>query len=87
MLDRILPAGEAEWLYNFFFSGHYPLALQLGVANGLCIIAIVLLRATSSYARDQFLHERVLRIFSWLIIFANFFLIFNKDYRFIGGLA
>jgi len=28
-----------------------------------------------------------MRSFAWLIIFANFFLILNKDYRFIIGLA
>ena len=87
MLDQILPSGEAEWLYNFFFTGHYPVALQLGIANALAIIAIILLRASPAYKRDPRLRERVIRVFSWLIICANFFLIFNKDHHIISVLS
>jgi hypothetical protein len=87
MLDQILPSGEAEWLYNFFFTGDYPIALQLGVANALCVIAIVLLRASPAYKRDPRLRERIIRLFSWLIISANFFLIFNKDHHIISMLS
>jgi hypothetical protein len=87
MLDQILPPGEAEWLYNFFFTGEYPIALQLGVANALCVIAIVLLRASRAYKRDPRLRERIIRVFSWLVICANFFLIFNKDLHIISALS
>jgi hypothetical protein len=87
MLDQILPSGEAEWLYNFFFTGDYPIALQLGVANALCVIAIVLLRASPAYKRDPRLRELIIRLFSWLIISANFFLIFNKDHHIISMLS
>jgi hypothetical protein len=86
MFEKYISSAEAAWLYAFFFSGDYPLALQLGIINGLCVIAIVLMRARRSKT-DQVVKQGFMRSFAWLIIFANFFLILNKDYRFIIGLA
>ena len=86
MFEKVISSAEAAWLHAFFFGGDYPLALQLGVINGLCVIAIVLMRARRSKT-DQVVRQGFMRSFAWLIIFANFFLILNKDYRFIIGLA
>jgi hypothetical protein len=72
--------------YAFFFGGDYPLALQLGIINGLCVISIVLMR-TQRNKTDHVVKQGFMRSFAWIIIFANFFLILNKDYRFIASLA
>ncbi|MEO1161847.1 MAG: hypothetical protein AAFW74_15605 [Pseudomonadota bacterium] len=68
----------------FFFGGSYPLALQLGIINALCVIAIVLMRALPVEAAHD---PRFTRIFAWLIIAANVLLVLNKDHRFVGFLA
>ena len=81
MLQTVLSSNELKWLNVFFFEGDYPLALQLGIANALCVIAIVLMRASKldHTAADLGLS----RLLSWLVIAANLFLILNKDHRFI----
>jgi hypothetical protein len=86
MLKYFIPAHEADWLYAFFFRGDYPLALQLGIINGLCVIAVVLMRSHRSNT-DMAVQTGLSRSFTWLIIFANFFLILNKDHGFIRQLA
>jgi hypothetical protein len=85
MFKALFSDGDLGWMYPFFFEGSYPLALQLGVANALCVIAIVLMRATHS--KRQLQETGLSRVFTWLIIAANFFLILNKDHRFIDLLA
>ena len=87
MLDLFLPPSDADWLFNFFFAGDYPLAVQLAVLNGLCMVVALAMRAQKSYKRAPELQTRSLRMFSWLAICANFMLILNKDYRFIQVLA
>lgn len=87
MLDRILPPSDVDWLYNLFFAGDYPLALQLAVLNTLCMAVALAIRAQKSYKRAPELQARSLRMFTWLAICANFMLILNKDYRFIQVLA
>jgi hypothetical protein len=84
MLDSFLSDGDQVFLHQFFFSGTYPLALQLGIVNGLSVIAIVLLRSAQYRSPETGLQFS--RRFSWLVVFANFFLIFNKDHRFIDFL-
>ena len=84
MLNTLFSDGNMNWMYAFFFEGHYPLALQLGIINALCVIAIVLLRALPvETAQDP----RFLRVFTWLIIAANVLLVLNKDHHFVGFLA
>ena len=84
MFKTLFSDGNSNWLYAFFFEGAYPLALQLGIINALCVIAIVLLRAYPGHAAQS---PRFSRIFSGLIITANVFLVLNKDHRFVGFLA
>ncbi len=86
MLKYIMSDHEAAWLHAFFFKGDYPLALQLGIINGLCVIAVVLMRSHRSNT-DRAIQTGLSRGFTWLIIFANFFLILNKDHGFIRQLA
>jgi hypothetical protein len=85
MFNALFSNGDLDWMYPFFFEGNYPLALQLGIANGLCIIAIVLMRFSGKKRTAN--EVGFSRIFAWLVIAANFFLILNKDHRFIGVLA
>lgn len=86
MLKYVMTDAEAAWLHAFFFRGDYPLALQLGIMNALCVIAIVLMRSQRSKT-DAAVRTGFMRSFAWLIIAANFFLILNKDHRFISLLS
>jgi len=85
MFNVLFSNGDLEWMYPLFFDGDYPLALQLGVANALCVIAIVLMRSTKLKRTVE--DVGFSRVFVWFVIAANFFLLLNKDYRFISVLA
>jgi hypothetical protein len=85
MFNALFSDGDLNWMYPFFFEGHYPLALQLAVANTLCIIAIVLMHSTKLKRTAEGVGFS--QVFTWLVIAANFFLLLNKDYRFISVLA
>jgi phage gp29-like protein len=50
------------------------------------VIAVVLMRSHRSNT-DMAVQTGLSRSFTWLIIFANFFLILNKDHGFIRQLA
>jgi heme/copper-type cytochrome/quinol oxidase subunit 1 len=76
-----------DWLYNLFFAGDYPLALQLAVLNTVCMVVALAMRSQKSYKRAPEMQARSLKLFAWLAICANFMLILNKDYRFIQVLA
>ncbi len=84
MFNTLFSDGNLNWMYSFFFSGYYPLALQLGVINALCVIAIILLRALPVEAAQD---PRFSRGFAWMIIAANVLLVLNKDHHFVGFLA
>ncbi len=84
MLNTLFSDGSSHWMHVFFFGGHYPLALQLGVINALSVIAIVLMRALPA---DTVRDPRFSRLFGWLIVAANVLLVLNKDHRFVGFLA
>ncbi|MEO9877682.1 MAG: hypothetical protein ABJM26_01260 [Anderseniella sp.] len=71
-------------MHAFFFGGNYPLALQLGVINALCVIAVILMRSLPVEAAQD---PRSTRIFGWLIVAANVLLVLNKDHHFVGFLA
>lgn len=84
MLKTLFSTRDLDWMYAFFFEGAYPLALQLGIINALCIIAIVLMRSLPVQAAQN---PGFTRIFGWSIVAANILLILNKDHRFVGFLA
>ncbi len=84
MFNTMFSDGNLNWMYGFFFAGNYPLALQLGIINALCVIALVLLRALPVEAAHD---PRFVRGFTWLIIATNVLLVLNKDHRFVGFLA
>lgn len=84
MLNTLFSDGNQNWMYAFFFGGNYPLALQLGIINALCVIAVVLMRSLPVEAAQD---PRFTRVFGWSIVAANVLLILNKDHRFVGFLA
>ena len=84
MLNTLFSDGNLNWMYAFFFAGSYPLALQLGIINALCVIAIILMRSLPVEAAQG---PRFTRVFGWLIVAANVLLVLNKDHRFVGFLA
>ncbi len=84
MLNTLFSDGNLNWMYAFFFGGKYPLALQLGIINALCVIAIILMRSLHVEAAQA---PRFTRIFGWLIVATNVLLVLNKDHRFVGFLA
>jgi len=84
MLNTLFSDGNLNWMYAFFFGGSYPLALQLGVINALCVIAVILMRSLPVEAAQD---TRSTRIFGWLIVAANVLLVLNKDHHFVGFLA
>lgn len=84
MLKTMLSTRDLNWMYAFFFEGTYPLAVQLGVINALCVIAVILMRSLRVEAAQG---PRFMRIFGWSIIAANVLLVLNKDHHFVGFLA
>ena len=84
MFNTLFSDGNLNWMYSFFFAGNYPLALQLGIINALCVIAIILMR---SLPVESVQDPRFTRVFDWLIVAANVLLVLNKDHRFVGFLA
>ena len=84
MLNALISDGDQAWLHSFFFDGPYPLALQLGVINGLCVIIAVLSRTNVG---RSVLRPATARAITWLVLIANFFLIINKDYHFLPTLS
>ena len=84
MLKTLFSDGNLNWMHAFFFAGNYPLALQLGIINALCLIAVILMR---SLPVDAAQNPRFTRVFGWLIVAANVLLVLNKDHHFVGFLA
>jgi len=84
MLNTLFSDGNLNWMYAFFFGGNYPLALQLGIINALCVIAIILMRSLPVEAAQA---PGFTRIFGWLIVATNVLLVLNKDHHFIDFLA
>jgi hypothetical protein len=84
MLNTLFSDGNLNWMYAFFFGGKYPLALQLGIINALCVIAIILMRSLPVEAAQA---PRFTRVFGWLIVATNVLLVLNKDHRFVSFLA
>ncbi len=84
MLRTLFSTRDLDWMYAFFFEGTYPLALQLGIINALCVIAVVLMRSLPVQAAQE---PRFARTFGWSIVAVNILLVLNKDHRFVGFLA
>ena len=84
MLKTLFSTRDLDWMYAFFFEGTYPLALQLGIINALCVIAAVLMRSLPVEAAQ---HPKFARIFGWSIVATNALLVLNKDHHFVAFLA